>query len=672
MRLHRLALLVVLLLAAACGPRRVVLNGIEMTEDEAARAELQLARDKAKIDPAAAAPMFSDVQTRYPDSAEADEALFGAGESYEAAGDKARARASYERLASAYPGSDKAPLARARAAALGGDASKAIEAARDAFDQIPTAEKYAAAVALAQSAEKGGRFAEAFRFREEALSHAAPGEQRTAAELALTSFVDGVLPLDVLTTLAADAGKGPGAPLLRWKLAKVLAHLRDTARLQQALQDFLSAHPDHRWAAEARARLDKLGQRGSADPKKLGVILPLSGNPTYKRAGEQYLAGLKLALDGSGVELVVRDSRGEPLDAAAAVEQLVYDDHVIAIVGGVITSEAQAIALKASELETPVILFSRAEGVTGLGEWVFRAMLTSTQMADALAQYAIVSRGVKKFGILHPELQYGEELRDAFKLSVEARGAKVTNVAGYPQDETTYSDAIKKLVGRFDPQDYGAYRACMETAKAMTDLRKKRNAVEKCKQMLTPVMEFKALLLPDKWQNIALVSAGLAFEDVITNWCDKKDVERIEKTTGKKITPVMLLGANLWNHPDLARRGGKYVSCSVFVDGFYATSTRPETVKFTMAFTQANGRAPGLLEAYGAEAGVVLRAVSEGRKPGTRTAFREALLATKDVPSPMGLTNVTAERELVHPLYFLTVDRGELREADPAKTDGPP
>lgn len=669
------ALLVpVLLLAAGCAHRRVVLNGVEMTVDEAARVQLDAARAKdAAGEHAAAAPMFEEVARKYHDADVADEALFGAGEAWAAAGDDARMRAAYEALLAKYPSSDKAPLARARVAAVAGSPDAALQAAKDAYTQLPDSQKYAAAVQLASAAEAAGRGAEAFRFREEAVLRAGTPAEAQAAGAALATLVDSGLPFLEVARLAEDiADDSPGAPLLRYKLARIYQHLRDYDRLQPALADFIARFPAHPFSADARALLDRIKRRGTVNPLRIGVVLPLSGNPTYKRAAEQYLEGLKLAFDGSPVQLMVRDSRGEAADAGAAVEALVYEDQVIAVAGGVLTAEAQAVALKAAELQVPAIVFSRAEGVTGLGEYVFRDMLTSTQQTSALLDFAMGARGMKRFAVLAPELSYGEELSDTFRLGVETRGGKVKANGSYPQDETTFSDAIKKLIGKFDPENAGDYQACLRDARANEDPRRKRTGLEKCRSHLSPVIEFQALFLPDKWQNIALVSAGLAFEDVITNWCDKRDMERIEKTTGKKLKPVMLLGANLWNHPDMPKRAGKYVNCSVFVDGFYANSSRPETQKFVQSFTTANGKVPGLLEAYGYDAGLVLRAVAETRKPTSRTAFREALLGVRELPSSMGPTSVTPERELVHPLFYLTVDRGEIREADPAKKEGPP
>ena len=103
------------------------------------------------------------------------------------------------------------------------------------------------------------------------------------------------------------------------------------------------------------------------------------------------------------------------------------------------------------------------------------------------------------------------------------------------------------------------------------------------KAALDPVIDFEAMLIPDSWQQVSLVAPALAVEDIITNACDKKDLERIQKTTGKdKLKTVTLLGPSTWSSPkgtsgdpQLIERGGKYVLCSVYVEAFYESERSP-------------------------------------------------------------------------------------------------
>ena len=122
---------------------------------------------------------------------------------------------------------------------------------------------------------------------------------------------------------------------------------------------------------------------------------------------------------------------------------------------------------------------------------------------------------------------------------------------------------------------------------------------------------------------------------MITNGCDAYDMDRVAKTMGltdwHKLKTVVLLGANGWDSPDLVERGGKFVHCSVFVDGFWGGSARASVV-VRGAYKNSYDKAPGLLAAYGYDSGVLVSHVMTKSKPTTRDAFRDALSAVKNSP----------------------------------------
>jgi len=184
------------------------------------------------------------------------------------------------------------------------------------------------------------------------------------------------------------------------------------------------------------------------------------------------------------------------------------------------------------------------------------------------------------------------------------------------------------------------------------------------RQSLTPLIDFDAIFLPDHWRNVSLVAPALAFEDVVTAWCDDWEIEKARRTTGHRVRPVMLVGGNLWNHPELPVRGGKYLNCSVFVDGFFAASSRPATVEFVGAFQQRFGKAPTLLEAYAAAAGTALRQVIERQAPQSRRQLRDTM-ADYQGEGPMGPMWMNEKGEIRHELYRLSIDKGSIREGEP-------
>ena len=65
------------------------------------------------------------------------------------------------------------------------------------------------------------------------------------------------------------------------------------------------------------------------------------------------------------------------------------------MLGPIALSEGPAAAVRAQQLGIPIVSLSRAEGLTQLGEYVFRDMPTNSAQAKAVAQYAQKKLGAK-------------------------------------------------------------------------------------------------------------------------------------------------------------------------------------------------------------------------------------------------------------------------------------
>jgi hypothetical protein len=256
----------------------------------------------------------------------------------------------------------------------------------------------------------------------------------------------------------------------------------------------------------------------------------------------------------------------------------------------------------------------------------------------------------------------------------------VRGAEAYAHDQTTFTNEAKKLVGRYYLEDRLDYIESVREVQQQTsgmDAFRKRKAMEKAKGNVEPIIDFDAIFLPDEWKRVSLVAPALAVEDIVTNACDARDVERIRKTTGKKdLKTVMLLGTNAWSSakgasglPELLERGGKFVTCSVYVDGFFVDSQRPATQRFVKAYRQANPGDPGLLEAYGYDSARMVRQIMDSKQaPRSRGEFREALVNLKDFDGATGKTSFDEKREARKPLFILSVDNKGITEVPPEKT----
>ncbi|HET7754481.1 MAG TPA: penicillin-binding protein activator [Anaeromyxobacteraceae bacterium] len=406
-----------------------------------------------------------------------------------------------------------------------------------------------------------------------------------------------------------------------------------------------------------------------AVPAVVGVAVPLSGK--NEAWGKAVLAGVSLAIaEGGPHHVVARDTRGEPDGAARAIEELAAEG-VTAIVGGVTNAEARSAAETAQRLGVPLVSLSKLEGIPSAGPFVFRTMLTAEAQAKALVEFAMGRRGHKRFAVMFPNVSYGQELAQAFWDDVEQRGGQITGAESYEPDRTTFSPLVKSLVGKANLDDRADYRElAQEIVKNEKDPYRRRKALEKLRERLPPVTDFDAVFIPDFARNVALIAPALAVEDVVSATCDAAEVERVRKATGRAdLAPVQLLGANGWDDPDLVDRAGRYVQCSVFVDGFFAGSERPETKRFVDTFQARYGRVPSILEASAYDAAALIRTTSE-RGAASRDEVRRILQGIQ-LPGATGNISFDERREVVKPLFFLTVDGDGIRELRPEELAPP-
>ncbi len=655
------------LLAGACASRRIVVGGREMSEAEAsAVAEAELARVRsqaAALPPERAAQTFLALAAQLGETDAAAEAYYQAGLQWRAAKRPERAASALSELLTRFPLSPHAPDAKYQLALAQLDAGRARDALQtlsSLYDKLPASARAEAARHIGEAAEAARAWPLAVRWHGEAAARF-QGADRERELARAVEVIDGRLTFLEVAKLREDLPTdSPAMPAVVMKITRVYVHLHEYEQAEEAAREQLQRWPDGPYAAEAQGLLARVAKRGRVNSDTLGLAIPASGK--FKAWGEAIQQGVAMALEGSALKIVVRDTRGESDGASAAMEALAQEG-AIAVLGGVANAEAQRAATAAQELELPFVSLSKLEGVTEAGPYVFRNMLTAGAQARALADFAS-RRGMRRFAIVYPSIPYGVELANAFWDEVDARGGEVRGAETYEHDRTTFAPLVKNMVGKLYLDERGDYgRKLGEILRTEKDPYRRAKAIEKMRRALDPIVDFDAIFIPDFAKNVALLAPALAVEDVVTTTCDPKGLERIRKSTGREdLKPVQLLGSNGWDDPSLAEKVGRYVECAVIVDGFFAGSERPETKRFAEAFQKKYGHPASILEASAYDAARMLRLVLERDRPEMREAVRTGLAGLKDFKGATGDLSFDARREAVKPLFFLTVDKTGLRE----------
>ena len=333
-------------------------------------------------------------------------------------------------------------------------------------------------------------------------------------------------------------------------------------------------------------------------PARVGVLLPLSGR--YAAYGERSLKGIKLAIGDDGPELVVRDTQGEVQIARAAVDDLVADASVVAVLGPLRSKVAETIAPRAERAGLPMLVLAQNQGV--LGRYVMQTAMTYERQADQIAEYAVRTGGLRRFGILYPRDGYGQGLARAFRDAVEKRGATIVGSLAYPSGAEEFSVEVLSVEKWVD--DDG----------------------------------LEAVFIPDFAATAVVLGARL----------------RSSRPS------IVLLGSNGWHDP--GRLGGADGSLdgSVFVDGFFMGSQRRSTQSFIAKYRAAQDGTPQILEAQAYDAaGLIAAALRAGAR--SREQIVQSMQSMGTVEGAAGRMVLNASG-LQRELFLLRLSDGRISE----------
>jgi branched-chain amino acid transport system substrate-binding protein len=186
----------------------------------------------------------------------------------------------------------------------------------------------------------------------------------------------------------------------------------------------------------------------------VGVFLPLKGEASA--SGESMLNGLVLAAEeinsgggvlGRPVRLVVRDTRSEPDRAANAARDLITQDKVSALIGGLSGGSAEAAAI-ADEYKIPLIApGSTMPGIQSNEPWVFRICYVDFLSGRVMAKFAESLGAVRTVVLYDPASEYAKALAVAYgKAFKRKRGQQISGepFATGTVDFSKHLEAIRK------------------------------------------------------------------------------------------------------------------------------------------------------------------------------------------------------------------------------------
>jgi ABC-type branched-subunit amino acid transport system substrate-binding protein len=420
----------------------------------------------------------------------------------------------------------------------------------------------------------------------------------------------------------------------------------------------------------------EISERVAVRPRRIGVLLPLSSSSAFLRSlAQETLDGLRLAIQfppgGDGTqarlsrllgqdlpvrlererpppadplgsfELVIRDTANEPKVAVKAVESLVEEEQVIAIIGPIARAESEAAAARAEELGVPLMSLSVSLDLPADNRFVFRHSKSQEEEVQDLVRYAVDYLQARRFAILYPDNSYGRAMMELFWDDVRAANGQVVAVSPFTTSSqraaTPGREAVgfKEIFGQFT----GLYRTLTPEDKALLD------AVGDSHP--DPIVDFDALYIP-------IGPDGLGDLQLIAPYPVTVDAEK-----------TLYLGSRFWNDDAVIVAGDGKLDGAVFVDSYDRSSANPKVAAFQSRHRIFFGhrpdyRAPSYYTGLGYDTANLLMGLLASPANQSRVRLSEALRTISPTFGVTGWTTFRANGESVKESMFFRIKGNEI------------
>lgn len=487
------------------------------------------------------------------------------------------------------------------------------------------------------------------------------------------------------------------------KQAQILFKLGETSTALAVLREFTNDHPELATNKEIQELVTKItshrptealfpptastgpttdtqkspavdGPISTSSSTNIGVVLPLTGENS--RYGQRVLNAIELGLalptlsefpveqpfiqTGEFFNLVVFDSKSEAAQVAKAVDLLIANYEITALLGDISADGSEMIARKSREHHIPALLYTRSTRQPEGNNYTFHVGLSAERQTEELVSQAM-KKGAKKFAILYPQHAYGREMNESFRRSVEKNRGSISASESYDRNQTTFTNEIKKMVHTYTPFTRTDYRKCVAEAGAIADAREKKNATQKCAKELAPIINFDALFIPDIPKNVSYIIPALAAEDVFVSQNANLLENFRNSTKNPTATPVQLLGGSSWNSPLLATRSGRAIDGALFIDSVDLSQADIQTHPLISHFQTKFSATPSTMEAQAFNAASVLRELLGSRGPHlNKQSLLQSLTSGRNFSGIGGPFSFDKKGDYQAPAYWFTFNNGKI------------
>lgn len=205
-----------------------------------------------------------------------------------------------------------------------------------------------------------------------------------------------------------------------------------------------------------------LGYAGDAQVVKIGVVYPLSGpfasfGISDKQAIELAVEDINAqggvhSLGGAKIQVIFADSQGDPKTTMTATERLITQDHVVALIGSILSSTTATMAPVCERYKTPMVNGGSTSITLTQHGWKYFFRTTPDDglyckgTLDFLRDLT-KKTGVKveRIGLMYENTLFGTTAGDVWKKLIPEYGWKLVANIPYDAKSVDLSSEITKL-----------------------------------------------------------------------------------------------------------------------------------------------------------------------------------------------------------------------------------
>lgn len=192
----------------------------------------------------------------------------------------------------------------------------------------------------------------------------------------------------------------------------------------------------------------------AASPIKIGALFSVSGPASFLGEPERNTAEMMVAeinkaggIKGRKLELIVYDTQGDATKAVQAVNKLIKDDKVVAIIGPSTTGDSMAVIPVVEKAEIPLISCAAGIKITDpVKKWVFKTAQNDALAVARIFEY-LKKQKIDKISILTVSDGFGSSGREQLVLQAKESGFQIISDETYGPKDMDMTAQLTKIRG---------------------------------------------------------------------------------------------------------------------------------------------------------------------------------------------------------------------------------